>query len=124
MISLLGVLAFGLAGVVWGWISFSAVHAIPYFYLLWTAVDVVCYWFVGRRAVTHASRVRLPQPVHVGLILLCITGFYVGNRLIGFAVLLNQPYFGADSPWVPLSEVAVLVAVLGGVLTRVSRAEA
>lgn len=43
-----GIMLLG-AGILWGWVWFTLVHTIPFFYLISPVVDVAAYGFVGTR---------------------------------------------------------------------------
>ncbi len=81
------------SGILWGWLWFSAVHAIPYFYVISPVVDIVTYGFVGIRVNEALHRYALPHRWRLTLAILAMMTFYIGNRLIGLTLIIGVSSF-------------------------------
>lgn len=85
------------SGVLWGWLWFSAVHIIPYFYVIGPAADIVAYGFVGIRVNDALRRYALPHRWWLTLAILAMLTFYISNRLIGLALIMGVSSFTENS---------------------------
>ncbi len=69
-------------GILWGFLWFSLIHAVPYFYLVAPAVDIAVYGLVGAKINAVLYRSGLPIRSQKILGILAMILFYLGNRII------------------------------------------
>lgn len=80
-------------GVLWGWAWFSAVHVIPYFFVIAPLVDVTAYAVTGSRVNRELRRYQVTSAQYIGLAVLAISPFYLGNRVLWLTLLAGFSSF-------------------------------
>ncbi|HEU4793254.1 MAG TPA: hypothetical protein VFS96_06325 [Nitrolancea sp.] len=85
------------SGILWGWLWFSAVHTIPYLYVIGPAADIVAYGFVGTRVNEALRRYALPHRWRLMFAILAMMTFYISNRLIGLTLIVGVSSFTENS---------------------------
>lgn len=85
------------SGILWGWLWFSAVHAIPYFSMIGPAADIVAYGFVGTCVNKALRRYALPHRWRLTFAILAMLTFYISNRLIGLTLIIGVSSFTENS---------------------------
>lgn len=85
------------SGILWGWLWFSAVHAIPYFYVISPVVDIITYGFIGTRVNDALRRYVLSHQWRLMFAILAMLTFYISNRLIGLTLIIGVSSFTENS---------------------------
>lgn len=92
------------AGFVWGYVWFSAFHAILGFAFISPVVDILVYRYVGAQLHHKLSASNLNRGVQILLGAFDIAMFYIGNRVLLFGWFLNLwPYQGNEIFWLLVS---------------------
>lgn len=84
------------SGILWGWLWFTLVHVIPYFYVIAPAVDIAAYGLVGTGVNRAIRRYTLTNRWRLTLAILAMVVFYIGNRLISLTWIIGTSSFTKD----------------------------